>query len=284
MQVRNPAVAGSFYPEDSNELRQMLKNFLDKIEPKRRICLGAVAPHAGYEYCGKTAASVYLNISTGFETVIIIGPNHSGAGVGVATSLDTWKTPLGNLEADQEFVNKLIKDSVIIEDPKSHWHEHSIEVQLPWLQYRFKEFKIVPISINPIYFDVKTCREIGEKIAEVVKRLRRKVLIVASSDFTHYGANYSYQPFEGTEENILKKIKETDAEVIKLITNLKASEVIETCDEKRLTICGYGGIAAMLFAAKSLGAKKGELMDYSTSFDVSNDIDAVVGYAGITIF
>jgi AmmeMemoRadiSam system protein B len=283
MQVRNPAVAGSFYPENSEELNQMIKNFLGKLEPKRRMCMGAVVPHAGYEFCGKTAASVYLNVSTGFETAVILGPNHSGAGVGVATSLETWKTPLGNVEIDKDFVEELTRDSIITEDPKSHLHEHSIEVQLPWLQYRFKEFKIVPIAINPIYFDVKTCREIGEKIAEIVKGLRRKTLIIASSDFTHYGAAYSYEPFEGSEDEILRKIKETDYEVIKLINNLKASEVIEMCDEKRLTICGYGGIAAMLFAVKELGAKKGELMNYSTSFDVSHDSDAVVGYAGVTI-
>jgi hypothetical protein len=284
MQVRNPAVAGSFYPGDPEELKQTIKNFLERLEPKRRKCLGAVAPHAGYVYCGKTAASVYNDISTGFETAVILGPNHSGLGVGVATSLETWKTPLGNLETDEEFVKEIIKDSVIMEDPKSHWREHSIEVQLPWLQYRFKEFKIVPITINPIYFDVKTCREIGEKIAEVAKSLRRKVLIIASSDFTHYGVAYGYEPFEGSTTDILKKIKETDLEVINLIIGLKPSEVIKTCDENRLTICGYGGIAAMLYAVKALGAKQGELINYSTSFDVSKDKDAVVGYAGITIY
>jgi len=284
MQVREPAVAGSFYPEDPEELRQKIKNFLENLEPKRRKCLGAVAPHAGYEFCGKTAASVYNDISTGFETAVIIGPNHSGSGVGIATSLETWKTPLGNVETDEEFAKEITKDSVIVEDPKSHWREHSIEVQLPWLQYRFKEFKIVPISINPIYFDVKTCREIGEKIAEVAKGLRRKVLIIASSDFTHYGAAYGYEPFEGSANEILKKIKETDMQVIKLITSLKPSETIRTCDENRLTICGYGGIATMLFTVKTLGAKQGELIDYSTSFEVSRNMDAVVGYAGIIIY
>jgi len=284
MQVRDPAVAGSFYPGDPEELRQTIKNFLEILEPKRRKCLGAVVPHAGYEFCGQTAASVYNNISTGFDTAIILGPNHSGAGVGVATSLETWKTPLGNLEIDEEFVKYLTKDSVILEDPKSHWREHSIEVQLPWLQYRFKEFKIVPITINPIYFDVKTCREIGEKIAEITKDLRRKVLIIASSDFTHYGPMYGYEPFDGSSNEIIKKIREMDSEVIRLITSLKPAEVIETCDEKRLTICGYGGIAAMLFAAKILGAKQGELIDYSTSFDISKNTDAIVGYAGILIY
>lgn len=284
MQTREPIAAGSFYPEDSEELRKMIKDFLDKVEPKRRKCLGAVAPHAGYVYCGKTAASVYNNISIDFETAVILGPNHSGLGVGIATSLENWKTPLGNLETDQEFVNEITKDSVIMDYPKSHWHEHSIEVQLPWLQYRFKDFKIVPITINPIYFDVETCREIGEKIAEASRLLRRKIVIIASSDFTHYGSAYAYEPFEGSESEILKNIKEMDSEVISLVTSLRPSEVIKTCEDKRLTICGYGGIAAMLFATRALGAKQAELMNYSTSFEVSKDTSAVVGYAGILIY
>lgn len=284
MKIRNPAVAGSFYPDDPEELKQTIKNFIEKIEPKRKTCIGAVAPHAGYEYCGKTAASVYVNISTGFETAVIIGPNHSGMGAGISTSLDTWQTPLGYLEADKEFVREISKDSIIMEDPRSHLKEHSIEVQLPWLQYRFKDFKIVPITINPIYFDTETCKEVGEKIADVVKQLRRKVLIIASSDFTHYGPMYGYSPFSGEISDILKKIKQMDLEIIDLVTKLKPVEVIKLCDEKRLTICGYGGIAAMLFAARALGAKQGELLNYSTSFDVSKNTDAIVGYAGIRIY
>ncbi|MEM5782610.1 MAG: AmmeMemoRadiSam system protein B, partial [Candidatus Aenigmatarchaeota archaeon] len=116
------------------------------------------------------------------------------------------------------------------------------------------------------------------------KALRRKVLIIASSDFTHYGPTYGYEPFEGSVNEVLKKIKETDMEVINLIKNLKPSEVIKVCNEKNLTICGYGGIAAMLFAVKELGAKQSELLDYSTSFDVSHDAEAIVGYAGIIIY
>lgn len=284
MQIRNPAVAGSFYPDNSEELKNAIKNFLGKTEPKKRKCIGIVAPHAGYAYCGKTAASAYKSISNNFDTAVILGPNHGGLGVGVSASLENWKTPLGILEVDEEFVKELIKDSVIMEDSRSHWREHSIEVQLPWLQYLFKDFRIVPISINPIYFDVKTCKEIGDKIAEASRITRRNILIVASSDFTHYGSMYGYEPFRGKTADILDKIKKMDSEIIDLITDLKPKEVIETCEEKRLTICGYGGIAAMLYAASSLKAKQGELIDYSTSFEVSKDISAVVCYAGISIF
>jgi len=283
MKIRNPAVAGAFYPYYPEELKEMIKKFLEKTKPKRRNTIGIVAPHAGYVYCGKTAAAIYNSIAHGFNTVVLLGPNHSGIG-GVTTSLETWKTPLGSLEPDEDFVREISRDSIIIEDPKSHWREHSIEVQLPWLQYRFEDFKIVPISINSIYFDLETCKEIGTKISETATYLRRKILIVASSDFTHYGSLYGYEPFKGDVKEILKKIKETDMEVINHILKLKPVDVVKTCEEKRLTICGYGGIAAMLFAARDLGAKKAELIDYSTSFEVSRSMDAIVGYAGISVY
>jgi hypothetical protein len=284
MQTRNPVVAGSFYPNDSEELRNTIKKFLEKVKSKPRKCIGLVAPHAGYAYCGKIAASAYKSMSNNFDTAVILGPNHGGLGVGVSVSFENWRTPLGTVEVDEEFVKELIKDSMIMEDSKSHWREHSIEVQLPWLQYLFKDFRIVPISINPIYFDVKTCKEIGEKIAETSRLTRRKVLIIASSDFTHYGSMYGYEPFRGKITEVLNKVKKMDYEVIDLITGLKPKEVIETCEEKRLTVCGYGGIAAMLYAAISLKAERGELIDYSTSFEVSKNTDAIVGYAGISIF
>jgi hypothetical protein len=282
MPTRNPAVAGQFYPDDIEGLREMIKKFLEKTKPERRSTIGIVAPHAGYVYCGKTAAAVYNSVAHGFDTVVLLGPSHSGSGE-VTTSLETWKTPLGLVKPDEDFVKEISKDSIILEDPKSHWSEHSIEVQLPWLQYRFEDFKIVPISINPIYFDVDTCKEIGTKIAETTTYLRRKILMVASSDFTHYGPMYGYVPFKGDEKKILKRIKETDMEVIDHILKLKPVDVVKTCEEKRLTICGYGAIASMLFAARELEAKKAELIDYSTSFEVSRNTEAIVGYVGINI-
>lgn len=278
--MREPVVAGAFYPYDAGELKKAIKEFLGKSVVKRNI-LGIVSPHAGYAYCGGTAASVYKTVSDDFETVIVLGTNHSGIGAGIATSMASWRTPLGVIKPDEEFVNELTKDSIISEDDEAHSREHSIEVQLPWLQYFFKDFKFVPICINPSYFDIDSCRDIGTKIAEVAKKLKRKVLIVASSDFTHYGYSYGYLPFR---DNVINRIKELDASIIRLVEKLEAERIVKTSYEKGLTICGYGAIASMLFAAKSLGAKKGELIDYSTSFDVSKSLDAVVGYAGIAIY
>lgn len=282
MGIRNPLVAGMFYPERKEELEKILLGFFESVKSDKKDVKGIVAPHAGYVYCGKTAASVYSSLKKNFETVVVIGPNHSGLGVGVATSLDEWKTPLGLLKPDKDFIKEIIKDSIILEDPGSHRREHSIEVQLPWLQYVFGDIKLVPISINPIYFDIKTCKEIGERLFLASKKLGRKVLLVASTDFTHYGSMYGYTPFKEGKDTI-EKIKEMDMEVIHLINKLDAENVIKTCREKRLTICGYGCVASLIFAAKDLGAKRGKLVDYSTSFDISRDTGAVVGYAGIEI-
>jgi AmmeMemoRadiSam system protein B len=279
--MREPVVAGAFYPYDSEELKKTLKGFLGADIEKSKV-LGIVAPHAGYAYCGKTAAAVYKTVSNDFETAVVLGPNHSGIGSGIATNSDSWKTPLGVAKPDEEFVKELVRNSIISEDDEAHSREHSIEVQLPWLQYLFKNFRIVPISIGPSYFDIDSCREIGSKIADVAKKLKRKILIVASSDFTHYGYSYGYLPFR--RGNAIEKIKELDMKIIDLIEKLDAEKLVKTSYEKGLTICGYGAIASMLFATKKMGAKKGELINYSTSFDVSKNLDAVVGYAGIAIY
>ncbi len=284
MKIRNPVVAGTFYPLSSEELRRMIKDFLDKAEGSERNVMGIVSPHAGYIYCGKVAASVYKLIKKNFDTVVLLGPNHSGSGSGVATLGGIWKTPLGSVETDEDFIREITEDSLIIEDFRSHVIEHSIEVQIPWLQFKFQKFKIVPITINPIYFDEESCKEIGEKIANASIKLKRKILLVASSDFTHYGSMYGYVPFRGTSSFILKKIKENDMEVIKLIEKIMPEEVIKVCKEKNLSICGYGCIASMLFSLKKLKAEKGKLIKYSTSFEVSRNVDAIVGYAGIVIY
>lgn len=284
MQIRNPAVAGAFYPFDSSELKSTIENFLNQANISEKNVVGIVVPHAGYVYCGRTAAFAYKSIKKNFDTVIVLGPNHFGLGLGISTYSGMWKTPLGNINTDDEFINELIKNKIIIVDNKAHLREHSIEVQLPWLQHRFKDFRFIPISINPIYFDIENSKKIGEAIADTIKKLKRKTLIVASSDFTHYGSAYNNIPFRGTTSQILKRIKEMDMEAVDCITKIMPERFLELCDEKRLSICGYGAIGSMLFAAKILGAKKGELMNYTTSFDHTKDTSAIVAYSGICIY
>jgi AmmeMemoRadiSam system protein B len=284
MKIREPAVAGSFYPLGASELKKTIEKFFSLTEVRSLEARMIVSPHAGYEYCGKTAASVYKSAEGKFDTIVVIGPNHSGSGAGVATSLDAWKTPFGNVRVDEEFAKALMKGSLITEDCKAHAKEHSIEVQLPWLQYKFGEFKFVPISISSDYFDAKSCKEIGTKIAEAAKKLKRNILIVASSDFTHHGSMYDNVIYKGTPVQVLKKIKDADTVVAQCATKLMPEKLIEVCDEGKCTVCGYGAIAAGLWAAKALGAKKGEVIGYSTSYAVSKDMNAIVGYCGIVIY
>ncbi len=283
MNIRSPAVAGQFYPFGSYELERMLEDCY-RVKAEEMDVVGAVCPHAGYQFSGKTAGYVYKTIKKNFDTVVILGPNHMGIGEGVTTSLGIWKTPLGSVKIDDEFAQKLADDSIISVDPRAHLREHSIEVQLPFLQHRFKDFNFVPISINPIYYQKESCKPIGEKIAEVSKKLKRKIIVIASSDFTHYGKVYNYTPYRGPTSQILKRIKETDMEVIRYIEKMMPERILEICNDKRLSVCGYGGISAMLWTAKKLGAKKGRLLNYSSSFESSRDINAVVAYAGIVIF
>jgi AmmeMemoRadiSam system protein B len=284
MHIREPAVAGGFYPFGSSELRRDIGRYFSESNLKERNVVAIISPHAGYKYCGKTAATAYSAVADGFDSVVVIGPNHMGIGSGIATSSSVWKTPIGSVKPDEEFIAKLMEGTNIEDDYRAHQQEHSIEVQLPWLQHKFKDFKFVPICINPIYFNKETCKEIGDKIAEVSKKLNRKVLIVGSSDFTHYGSLYGYQPFRGPTSQILKKIKEIDMEVAGYTTKFMPERLLEVVSEKRYSVCGYGAIATAIYAAKSLGAKDGEVVDYSTSFDISRDIKSVVAYCGIILY
>jgi len=284
MRIRNPAVAGTFYPFNSSDLRRMIERFFFKANAIPTKARAVISPHAGYEYCGKTAASVYKSIEGEFDTIVVIGPNHTGMGNGVSTSFDTWRTPLGNVPVDQEFAKALTEDSIIVEDYRSHLQEHSIEVQLPWLQYKFNDFKFVPISINPIYYDIGTCKEIGNKISEVAKSLNKNILVVGSSDFTHHGSSYGNVVYKGPISKILKEMKNFDLEIAGYAAKMMPERVIEVCREKRCTVCGYGPIAASIWSAKGLGAKEGKILDYSTSFDVSKNANAIVAYCGIVLY
>jgi len=264
--MRKPAVAGQFYPLNSKNLENELKQYFEGLEIRERNILGAVCPHAGYVYSGRVAAHVYAVLPKA-DTYVIFGPNHTGYGSPVSLSTDTWKTPLGNLEVDHELAEGL-RGSIINIDELGHRYEHSIEVQLPFLQYRFdQDFKILPICLG--MQDEETVTEVGNLIANLVSESRKKVVFIASSDFTHY------QP-----ANIAREI---DNEIIEAILDLDISEIYERLYKRNASVCGYGPISAMLTASKKLGANRAELLKYSNSGEVSGDMDAVVGYAAIIV-
>ena len=178
--MRLPAVAGQFYPGSGAELEHQLD---DMLHPEKELpFLGAVVPHAGYIYSGQVAAAVYSRLPKA-ETYVIIGPNHHGLGSPVALSRDSWRTPLGVVEPDLELADALA-GGIIDHDETAHLHEHSIEVQIPFLQKRFQGFKILPIMMG--LQDEQTAMVIGQELSRAVQKLNRRCKVIASSDFTHY--------------------------------------------------------------------------------------------------
>ncbi|MBU5575155.1 MAG: AmmeMemoRadiSam system protein B [Candidatus Aenigmatarchaeota archaeon] len=280
--MRESAVSGSFYPNSELKIKEIITNSIKNIK-KEINSIGVVTPHAGYEFCAKVLAYSYINLKE-FETAVIIGPNHYGRGVSPALSKEEWKTPLGIIKPDKEFIDNLVKEFGISVDETAHKFEHSIEVQIPWIQTLYPKAKIVPICLSSFDFEISECKKLGNSIAETAKSLNKNIIIVASSDFTHYGLNYGYTPFGNKISQILKGMKEIDMKVAESITKIMPEKVIEDCKYENLTICGYGCISAMLWTAKALGAKSGKVLNYSTSFEVSKNSDAIVGYCSIGIY
>ncbi|MCP8310793.1 MAG: MEMO1 family protein [Candidatus Methylarchaceae archaeon HK01M] len=277
MRLRHPAVAGLFYSSDPDEIRKSIKeSFLHRIgpgkEPPTSEVVGQkvalVSPHAGYIYSGPVAAHGYYACSflKNIELVVIAGPNHHGIGSGIATVKEgVWETPLGKVEVDSDTAKCLVEFSGIVDfDESGHRHEHSIEVQIPFLQYIYgSKFKILPISM--MLQDMTTSLEVGKAIASCVKD--KKVLLIASSDFTHY------------EEHEVASRK--DFEVIKAILQMDIPRLYNTIEEFNVTMCGYGPVAAIITAAKESNMTKGQLLKYATSGDITGDYSSVVGYASI---
>jgi len=265
MQIRKPAVAGQFYPGIERDLCGMLKEMTVPVRRKKKV-LGIVSPHAGYVYSGSVAGQVYSNIEIP-GTAIILGPNHTGMGepYGIM-SQGKWKTPLGEVEIENALANAIMKVCPLIaEDNISHAYEHSLEVQVPFLQYFRPDIQIVPIVIGGREYN-----KIGEAIALAMNHYAKDCLIVASSDMTHY------EPHESATKK--------DKLAIDKILKLNEKELLENIAKHKITMCGYGPVSIMLIAAKLLGAKEASLIDYKTSGDTSGDYGSVVGYAGIMVY
>lgn len=265
--IRQPQVAGQFYPASASGLRKQLKMLLEQKE-KREDALGLVSPHAGYIYSGKVSAACFSKVKL-TETVIILGPNHTGFGAPYSIMVDgSWQMPLGNIDIDLALAKKILKESQYLEeDIKAHLHEHSIEVQIPFLQFFLAEIKIVPIVVSSA--DYRVYEEIGKAIAKSLKETGKSSLIIASSDMTHY------EPQE--------KAKANDNLAIEAILKLDGEELLRRIEKFNITMCGYGPTVCMLCAAKELGAKAAHLIEYQTSGDASGDYSSVVGYAGIMV-
>jgi len=254
--MREPAVAGLFYPKDAAELDGELERFFSNVKARHHAIAG-VSPHAGYSYSGQTAAWTYANIMEG-KPIVFIGPDHTGSSLGdTCIYFDGgWKTPLGTVEIDYAIAEGLQDIGVL--NKAAHNGEHSIEVQLPFIQKRFPNTKIVPIMMGDQNKDVAVA--IGKKLAEF------DCVVVASSDFSHY------VPVEKAESD--------DLYAIGALKRLDVGEFYERAIERQLTACGIGPIAAAVTFAREKGAKHGVLLNYSTSSDVTGE-DQCVGYASM---
>ena len=284
--IRNPIVAGQFYEADFNTLEQQIKqSFLHEKGPgalptKKRYknIMGIISPHAGYFFSGAGAAWVFKEIAESkfADVYIMIGLSH--AGFRSCISLRQWETPFGIMNVDKAFAERLIRNSRLKEDEFAHSQEHSIEVQLPFLQFVNKDYlekiKIVPIIVSP---DLKY-EEIADSIKKTIDELKRNVCIITSSDFTHYGINYGYMPFT---TDVKKNLYELDKKAIDSIKRLDAHDFIGYTEQTGATICGKYPIAVMISLTKLLNAKKVRLLHYYTSGDISGDYNNAVGYASI---
>ena len=228
-----------------------------------------VCPHAGYVYSGPAAAHSYFHLASEAkpDSVVVLGPNHTGLGGPVSMGgTGAWETPLGRVKIDEELAKSIFESSDIIDvDEMAHAREHSIEVQLPFLQYVYGDFRFVPICMG--FQDLETSREVGRSIAKVTEG--RNALIIASTDLSHMESQSS------------ANVK--DRGVIERILSLDEAALQEWVRSKRVSMCGYGPVSAAIVASKLLGAKKAEFLAYNTSGDVTGDLSAVVGYAAIKI-
>ena len=265
--IRYPAVAGQFYPASATELRTMIKGMVDE-KAAREDVIGLISPHAGYIYSGPVAGATISRVKFK-DTFIIMGPNHTGMGKPLSImTKGNWETPLGQVEIDSALAERILATSRYLqEDPGAHQYEHSLEVQIPFLQYFKKDFRIVPITLA--YSSATAYKELGKEIAQAVMDLKKNVVIIASSDMTHY------EPQESAQRK--------DSQAIEAILELNEDKLLRRVSELNISMCGYAPTVALISAAKKLGATRAELVRYQTSGDTTGDYSAVVGYAGIIL-
>ncbi len=279
-QVRRPVVAGTFYEGNAAALRAQIENcFLHPFGPGKlptinkdgpRKLLGLVCPHAGYSYSGPVAANGYFSLASDGrpDVVVILGPNHTGYGNPLSAMREgSWKTPLGEAKIDTETADAISSETGILDfDEVAHRHEHSIEVQLPFLQYIYgNSFKFVPICF--LMQDLQTAQEIGRALAETLAN--KNAVVIASSDFTHYESQ--------------AQVEKKDAAALNAIEALNEKEFYKIIETQNVSACGYGPIAALITYAKGLGAKQAEVVSHKTSGGITGDKTSVVGYAAVKI-
>jgi len=268
--IRQPQVAGQFYSSSRQGLKNQIEALIDKQAQKIDV-IACMLPHAGYIYSGGVAGQTVSRINIK-NKIILLGPNHTGYGTRYSIMPEgIWQTPLGEISIDSHLAGEILNHSQYLEaDNAAHTYEHSLEVELPFLQYFKTDFEIVPIIF--LSEELEILKKIGEEIANTIKEcnLKDSTIIVASSDMTHY------EP----QDQAQKK----DKEAIQAILELNEDKLIDRIQYLNISMCGYAPAITMISAAKLLGAKTAKLIKYQTSGDVTGDKSSVVGYAGIIVY
>lgn len=286
--IRKPLVAGQFYEASFEALENQLNGCFNSefgpgalpIKKRDKIIVGGVTPHAGYMFSGACAAWFYKEVGESKfpQLYIILGLSHSG--FDSCITFEDFETPLGVVKTDKEFLTTLIKKSSLKEDSYAHAQEHSIEVQIPFLQFVNRDYldmlKIAPIIVSD---DIKPS-ELASSIFNALEETKKTACVIASSDFTHFGLNYGYFPFNSDIKENLYKL---DKGAIEHILNLNSLKFLHYIEETGATICGKMPIAVMIELCKLLNAKKARLLHYYTSGDVIKDYNSAVGYASILV-
>lgn len=264
---RVPAVAGKFYYDSPKMLQSQVKRYIEEGLRREKV-IGIMSPHAGLMYSGAVAGAVYSRIEFP-RTFILIGPNHTGLGKPLSIMASgEWEMPNGVVTVDGFLATNIMDaSSQIEEDPVAHLREHSLEVQIPFMQYFSKDFSIVPIVM--MLTDLDSCLEVGRAVAEAVRKTSYPTVVVASSDMTHYEPD--------------SMARQKDKKAIDKVLALDPEGLHKVVKKERISMCGYAPTVAMLKASLLLGAKSAELVKYSTSGDTSRDYSYVVGYAGVLV-
>jgi AmmeMemoRadiSam system protein B len=269
--LRPPAVAGQFYPGSSRALGELVDGFFAEVQAEPQTVRAVIAPHAGLVYSGACAAQVFGRAQIP-PVVVILAPNHTGR-VGAPGGASAWsrggfEMPLGTVSIASEFAEKLEdRCALVTHDPSAHWGEHAVEVELPFLLKLSPESAIVPIVLT--WEDWQRCKQLADALAGLVAEWPEQVLLVASSDMTHFESAH--------------RAAEKDRIALAAVERLDGEELLRACVREHITMCGRAAAAVVVEAARQLGATRAEVVDYRHSGWVTGDDSSVVAYAGVVI-
>jgi AmmeMemoRadiSam system protein B len=271
LDLRRPAVAGQFYPAVPKKLAGMVDEFVAGVEAPRRRAVGAIAPHAGLVYSGACAAQVFGRLFIP-PVVVIVAPNHTGfasaPGGASLWSRGAFATPLGEVAVADGFADALTaRCPLAAHDPDAHWSEHAVELELPFIKTLAPDSTIVPIVLA--WDDWDRCKVLADALAATVKEWPEDVLLVASSDMTHFES--------------ATRAEEKDMVALGAIERLDGESLLAACARERITMCGRGPVAVVVEASRLLGGERGELVDYRNSGMVTGDLSNVVAYGGVVV-